>query len=1049
MRKRKEIFLIPYAHLDTQWRWEFPTTINKYIKKTLDENIYLFEKYPEYCFNFTGALRYAMMKEYYPEKFEKVKKYIAEGRWNYVGTCLDETDALIPSVESMIRNILYGDRWAKRELCTRSRDYVIPDCFGFPANMPTILSYCGLHGFSSQKLTWGSAVGIPFEIGIWEGPDGNGIVSALNPGAYVSRIRRPVQKSKKRLRRLNALGEKTGIWKSYQYYGVGDIGGAPKESSVKKAIMSMKKSEEEIFEIIVRQGSSDQFFSEITEKEKELMERYSGDLLLVNHSAGTLTSAAIMKRWNRKNELLAYAAEVSAVTALLISGLPYPKEKIKSAWFKIIQNQMHDILPGTSTPIAYEYSQNDEILASNILNSVLEDSASAIASYVKGEGSILLFNPLGEYRNDAVDIKLANWHEDEGSQITIMNAEGNILPAQIQKNYKGDFQITFIPELKPCSWSRFSIQTNSLTKDIQIKDVVSIISYEKLFILENSNYRVRILKDGKIESIFHKRLDKELLKKPLAYEFQKEKPSLFPAWNMDWKDRKKDPFLRLESGATVSIIENGPIRCTIQITTTYNTSKFVKEISLVHNSEIVEFTERINWRETGCSIKLALNVNMNRPEVIYNWETSRIIRGLNNEKLFEMPSRYWVDMSEDDWGISIIEDSKYGYDHPHDDTLRMTLLYTPGIHKITGFWDQKFQDWGEHTIRYAIYGHKGNFKGTDHLAKRFNQKVHSFSISNDLTSEAKNNISLFEVSSKQLGILAVKQPEDSEGILIRVYERYGTDLSADIIFKSAIHSVKEVNGIEEYLCDISHSENKFRIKIDANGIRSYIVELKDTPKPYSVKQKILKLEYNSKLIGSRKNNQIIFSRNITPAKILSGSVSYELARDQYLNALQCRAQTIPIPEGFNTLSILVGSIQECSNTFKWVDGNGKQLNEETHLIPSINNFLGQWDKRIWKKKPKRHLKEKRDYFWINKCIGVEPGYITRARLEWFATHTYKAGKIQAYRFGYLYTIKLNIPKDAKSLILPDDFRIYIMAMTASQQKVNIQNNQILNDKFDF
>lgn len=126
MIHKKEIFLIPYSHLDTQWRWEYPTTIKKYIKNTLEENLYLFDKYPDHRFNFTGALRYSMMKEYYPVQFEKAKKIIDEGRWFFAGTSLEETDALVPSVESMIRNILYGDRWAKNHLGTSSRDLL---CF--------------------------------------------------------------------------------------------------------------------------------------------------------------------------------------------------------------------------------------------------------------------------------------------------------------------------------------------------------------------------------------------------------------------------------------------------------------------------------------------------------------------------------------------------------------------------------------------------------------------------------------------------------------------------------------------------------------------------------------------------------------------------------------------------------------------------------------------------------------------------------------------------------------------------------------------------------
>jgi len=1049
MIDKKEIFLIPYAHLDTQWRWEYPTTIKKYIKNTLEENLYLFEKYPEYQFNFTGAIRYSMMKEYYPDKFEKVKKYVNEGRWHVIGTCLDETDALIPCVESMMRNVLYGDRWAKKEFGKSSRDYVIPDCFGFPANMPSVLAHCGIHGFSTQKLGWKSAVGIPFEIGIWKGPDGSVIVCALNPCSYNSKLSPPVYKDSDRLERLNILGEKNGIWKSYQYYGVGDIGGAPTEASVKRAIQSISYAEENNPGYVVRQGSSDEFFNEITEQEKKQMDRYAGDLLLINHSAGTLTSAAIMKRWNRKNEELAFAAELAAVTATWITGSSYPNHKIKSAWYKIIGSQFHDILPGTSTPIAYQYSQNDEVVALNIWNSILEDAATEIAPFVKGEGDILLFNPLGEYRTDAVDIILPEWDKSKGINAEIFDAEGKSFPVQLRRNENGTFQATFIPKLRPFSWSRFSLKSMDSVRDSQLNNAVNVSRHDFGFVLENSCYRVKISKEGSIESIFHKSLKKELLSRPLVYEFQKERPYNYPAWNMYWKDRKREPFLRLEHGEKVSIIEEGPLRSTIRITTTYKSSILLKDISLSRDSKIVEFTERIHWRKKGCSLKFALNANMNTPKITYNWETSRMERGLNHKKQFEMPSRLWVDMSEDNWGVSIIEDSKYGYDHPHENTLRMTLLYTPAIYYFAGYWDQKYQDWGDHTIRYAIYGHEGNFEGIDHFAKRFNQKVRSFRIKDDLTSEVKDEVSLFEVSSEQLGILAVKKPEDRKGILIRLYERYGKSVNAEIMFNSEIHSVKEVNGLEEIQGEVKFSGKKFDIKMKANGIRSYIVELKNDKNPIPVKQESLNLAYNSKLIGSREDTQVIFPAKITPEKLSSGSVSYHLAVDEKLNTLQCRGQEISIPEGYNTLSILIGSKKECKTTFSWLDGKGKQLKKEIFQNPEMTKFLGQWDTRIWRIKPRYHLKNKRNYAWLNLCKGIIPGYVNRNRLEWFASHTYKNGKVQPYHYGYLFTINLKIPENARSILLPEDPRIYIIAMTVSQQRIKVQTNQYLQDKFDF
>jgi alpha-mannosidase len=1044
---KKEVFLVPYAHLDTQWRWEFPTTIKKYIKNTLEENIHLFEKYPEHRFNFTGALRYQFMKDYYPKMYEKIKKYIKEAKWFYVGTCLDETDTLTPSVESMIRNVLYGDRWAKQEFGITSNDIMIPDCFGFPSNMPSVMAHCGIIGFSSQKLTWNSAVGIPFDLGIWKGPDGSGIVSALNPGSYVSPILMPIHKNPIRLKRLEKFGKKYGIWRSFQYYGVGDIGGAPREKDVINAIKSVKYSEQNAHAVKVKQGSTNHFFNKLTDGEKERLPTYEGDLLLINHSAGTLTSATIMKRWNRKNEQMAFAAEVAAVTAMLHAGTPYPAQKIKDAWYRTIQSQFHDILPGTSTPTAYEYSQNDEIVALKTWDAILNDSASSIAPYVKGEGNILLFNPLGELRRDVVKIQLDDWNEENGYEAIAIDSENQEIPVQIHKTENNTYIATFIPKLRPFSWNRYEIKAIAS----EIKNPVKITKENGALILENSIYCVKITREGCINSIYNKKIQKELLKNPIAYEFQREKPKTFPAWNMDWKDRKKPPFLRIEEGGSVSILEHGPLRCTLQINFVYNESRFVREVSLSHNSEIVEFIERIHWREKACSLKLALHTTLKNPVTTFNWETSRIKRGVNNPKLYEMPSRYWVDLSEKNWGISLIEDSKYGFDKPNDETLRMTLIYTPRIRKLQAYKDQGWHDWGEHTVKYGIFSHTGDYTRTDHLARRFNQPVRSYSIIGSENETEKKNLDLFEVSNEQIGILAVKKAEDSDGIIIRLYERYGKNVIANLSFYSEIINVIQVNGREKHIQDIEFSNNTFTAKIEANGIRSYLVKLKSVTKIDYIEQEPLDLDFNFQLIGMNDDNQGLFPAELTPSEIPAGLITFKLSTNLEKNALQCHAQKISIPEGFSSLSILTGSEEEISTSFKFLDANGNIIDEKKCNILPLTGFLGQWDTRIWQKKPTHFEELHRDYIWIKpgKCIGIKPGYVKGGRLEWFTTHIHKNGEDQAYKFGYLYTLTLDIPNEAKSFLLPDDIRIFIIAATASNRQVKLISTQHLHDKYDF
>src|SRR3954447_16661188 len=197
LSKDPTLYVVGYAHLDTEWRWEYPQVINEYIRRTMEDNFHLFEKYPHYIFNFSGANRYRFMKEYFPEDYARVKKYVNEGRWFPAGSSVEEGDVNAPSAEAIIRQILYGNAWFRKELGKTSAEYMLPDCFGFPASLPTILAHSGVKGFSTQKLTWGSSApgggpesrektpeGTPFNVGVWVGPDGESVIAGVNPGSY-------------------------------------------------------------------------------------------------------------------------------------------------------------------------------------------------------------------------------------------------------------------------------------------------------------------------------------------------------------------------------------------------------------------------------------------------------------------------------------------------------------------------------------------------------------------------------------------------------------------------------------------------------------------------------------------------------------------------------------------------------------------------------------------------------------------------------------------------------------------------------------------------
>ena len=186
--QKKKVYTISNAHLDTIWSWDFETTVSKYIYNTLNENFQRFEKYPEYKFNFEGSYRYELMKEYYPEMWERMKSYIAEGKWNVCGSAFENGDVNVPSPESLFRNILLGNEYFDKNFGKRSCDIFLPDCFGFGYALPSIMHHANLKGFTTQKLTWGSAYGIPFDLGKWYGVDGNYVYGNTNPGSYTTTL---------------------------------------------------------------------------------------------------------------------------------------------------------------------------------------------------------------------------------------------------------------------------------------------------------------------------------------------------------------------------------------------------------------------------------------------------------------------------------------------------------------------------------------------------------------------------------------------------------------------------------------------------------------------------------------------------------------------------------------------------------------------------------------------------------------------------------------------------------------------------------------------
>jgi alpha-mannosidase len=1029
LAKDKNLYVVGYAHLDTQWRWSYHTTVRDYIRNTMEQNFPLLEKYPNYVFNFSGSRRYEFMQEYYPAEYERVKAYAKAGRWYPGGSSVDENDANIPSLESFVRQTLYGNQYFKRELGIEAHDYLLPDCFGFPASLPTIFHHEGLKGFSTQKLTWGSAIGVPYSIGTWVGPDGSSVIAALNPGGYGAKVNEDLSKSESWLKRINETGDKSGVFADYKYYGTGDVGGAPTAGSVdwiERALASDGP-------VRVISARSDEMYLDIDPAQAARLPSYKGDLLLVNHSAGSLSSEAYMKRWNRQNEQLANAAESAATIAYWLGAAPYPQSTIYAGWDLVLGSQMHDIMPGTSLPKAYEYSWNDEVLALNQFADVAERSSAAVLSTLdttaKGT-AVAVYNALPIEREDAIEATVP-FTGTVPEAVTAYDPQGQPVPTQVLGRDGNALRVLFVAKVPSVGYAVYDVRPSA-------KPSASALSVSANS-LENARYKVTVDANGDIGSVFDKSLNRELLSAPARLSFHYENPSAWPAWNMDWEDRVKPARGYVSGPAQIRVVESGPARVSLEVTRTTENSTFTQQIRLAAGSggDRVEILNNIDWRSFEASLKADFTFTAANSNASFSDKVGVSVRDNDKPTRFELPLQQWLDLTDagGGYGVEVMSDSKYGSDKPTNNTLRLTLLYTPGTRG--GYRDQGTQDQGRHEILYAIAGHKGDWSEglAPWQAARVNQPLHAF-----LPAAHTGNgrtFSLLKLNSNQVQVEAVKKAEESEEIIVRFKELSGKPAeNIALSFPVAITAAREVNGQEQPLGAAALKDGQLVFSIKGFGLKAFALKLAPPPTTVArVTSQVVPLTYDTDVISSRAKRDdgamnadgAAYPAEMFPKQITRGGVDFQLgsAADGEKNAVTARGQSLNLPAGkFNRVHLLVAADGDTTGQIK-IGSASQSFN-----VPNWNGFIGQWDNRVWNNPTK-----KIDLEPGQPPVGLVPGYIKRTPVAWFVTH-YNTPKGDAYYdFPYLFELTYDLPAGAKSLTLPDNSKVRVFAVSVASEPV--------------
>jgi alpha-mannosidase len=800
--------------------------------------------------------------------------------------------------------------------------------------------------------------------------------------------------------------------------------------------------------------------------------RYEGDLLLTDHSAGSITSQGYRKRWNRKNELLADAAEKASVGAAWLGTRVYPQERLNNAWTLVMGGQFHDILPGTATPKAFEFSWNDDVIAMNqfagVLTSATEGIASALNTQAVGR-SIVVYNPLNIEREDVVEASVQFGRNTRS--IRVLGPDGREVPSQNLGTNADDgaTKFLFVAKLPSVGYAVYDVQEIDLAKrESKLKVSESL--------LENDRYRIRLNSEGDLASIFDKQLSRELLEAPIRLAIKNDTPAQWPAWNMDWTDQQKAARTYVGGVAKVTVLEAGPVRVSVEVVREAEGSKFSQMIRLSTGDagNRVEFSDVIDWKTANANLKVTFPLTAANPNATYNWDIGTIERGNNDERKFEVPSHQWFDLTDRSgtFGVTILSDCKYGSDKPDDQTLRLTLLRTPGIGSRAGYADQSTQDWGRHEIVYGLASHAGDYRRaqTDWHAQRLNQPLIAFESSKHPGTLGKT-FSILRTSSSRVRVLALKKAEGSDEVIVRIVELDGRAApDVRLVFAAPVIAAREVNGQELPISKATISKGELVTSLGRFQPRTFAVKLAmPAAKLASPRSTPLALPYD--LAGANRDGErskggfdgegFALPAEMLPRELSYAGVTFQLGRADKANALVARGQELSLRAGVRRLYVLAASVSGDQNVAFRVG------NESTNVtVQDWSGFIGQWDDRQWKQTEVRlqprtppadvppdiaallqRSRTRLDPY--GEMLGITPGFIKRAPLGWFASHHHTpAGVNEAYAYSYLFVYTLDVPANARTLTLPNNDRVRILAITVSNEHTVLKPAHPLYDSLE-
>ncbi|GKU27139.1 alpha-mannosidase [Clostridium folliculivorans] len=806
---------VGHTHIDVAWQWTVAQTREK-AARSFSTVLKLMEQYPEYKFMSSQPVLYKFLKEDYPKVYEKVKEKVKEGVWEPEGAMWLEADCNVTSGESLVRQILFGKRFFEKEFGVKNEILWLPDVFGYSAALPQILKKSDINYFMTTKISWNQFNKMPYDTFMWKGIDGTEVLT------HFITTKDPYQDPNMHFTTYNGQihpGAIMGAWERYQQkninddvlvcYGFGDGGGGATYEMLEvgrrlnKGIPGCPK---------VEMGTAKDYFRNMEEKVKgnRYLPKWSGELYLEYHR-GTYTSMARNKRDNRLCENLYEASEKFNSFNTVLGG-SYPQEALNKGWENILLNQFHDILPGSSIQEVYEVTKEEyrDLLENGTCT--LNKALSSIAGRINlDRNAVVVFNSLSYERNDitkfSVPENIVNpvLFDEEGKKVICQRIEGgkavffaNGIPAQGYKTY--------------------------YIVDEQVKYSDSLININSSCI-ENDFFEICLDEKGQIECFYDKRNNRELLKsgeKGNVLQAFEDKPMNFDNWDIDIFYKEK--MWNVDDIQKIEVVEDGPVRAALKVEKRFLDSTIIQKIFVYRDIDRVDFETYVDWKQSQVLLKVAFPIDINTNKATYEIQYGNIERPTHSNTSwdvarFEVCGQKWADISEGDFGVSLLNNCKYGHDI-QEGTMRLTLIKS-------GIEPNPTTDQEEHYFTYSIYPHSGEWKDSETVSMAYNLNVPLYTtLEQAHKGELPLKLSFINVDKNNVMIEAVKKAEDGDEFIVRMYEFHNKRSKVTMEFFKDIVSVNECSLMEKDIKAFDIKDNKIEFVIKPFEIKTFKVQFK-------------------------------------------------------------------------------------------------------------------------------------------------------------------------------------------------------------------------------